>query len=644
MGSATCKPSSCPPPLNFFRNESFCASCINNTFGQYPNCTKCSIDSSSLCPGFTTLPLSVIATSTSASSCRPLADVVRLLPARRRNGAIGVSWLTKILTVDSALLCGSSLFLLLLSVYAAARLFAVSSVEAAFEFCDAFSVLTIPYPLKAKRGVPLDVQSRSIGGILSLLAGLTFVTIALVLVLQRDADNVSRQESIVTLTDARREAALKLPVVSASDGSFNFSSGIQVRVTASGDGDVCSSGVRWLTTETSAWNLTQTPLCGDGDGGSSDISGVSQLVFTCPDCSLLSPTSSLSITLPFSCQSLLIEAAAVDAAGLVSFFTMPANKTRAAPGELLTTLSWKLPTLLSVVNSSVDPSASARGFTLTTLSNSIVSQTLQSVDNGNGLAINPTSTVSITIDFPLNTFYSLTVLTEKQSITALLASIVGLLGIVSFFRSLLNSADWIQQLREGRSKDAPTSNRGDGEFDMPNPLHDSRQRSEHAFVPPPPTGARQRFTVANLADHITSRANQPRYTQYVEGADTWFHCRETGETFWELPAGAVCNMIVDVESSATPHSPFTRRVTSERLLRDDDAPYDLPRSARGGRGAPTIAPAEESPSSISRLAESIAREHFNAVGEDAHMNLRATARAIMVTDMTGRDPPPPQSE
>ena len=528
-----------------------------------------------------------------------------------------------------------SLFLFLLATYVCARHFAVTSVDAAFELFDAFSLSTIPFPLAAKPGIPLAFKNRSIGGIFSILGGITFLTITLVLVLQREADNVSRQESIVTLTDARRTAALELPVFSTSAASWD--SGIQVRLTASGDGDVCFSEMQWAATEASDWNLTATPLCGERDGS------VSQLVFNCPDCSKLLPTSSLSVTLPYSCQSLLIEAAAMDATGVVSSFTLPYKETLAAPGEIITNVSWSLSTLFSVVNSSVGSSSSTRGFTLTELSHTIVSQKLKRVDSG--LALNPLSKVTVVIAFPLNTFYSLTMLSEKQSITALLASIVGLLGVINFFKSLLNSSDWVQQLRARQSKDTPvkdTSAQSADNFDMTNPLHNDadgkkqRKQLRSASVPPPPNSSRQRFTVARLANDI-SRLR--RFTQYVDEYDVWFHCVETGETTWSLPDGAVCDTIVDVESTALPHSRM-RRASSE--LPRDDAPFDLPRSARVSRGLPVppFAPTEQSPSSISQLADSIAREHFNSAGEDdAHTNLRATARAIMVTDMSGKETP-----
>lgn len=257
------------------------------------------------------------------------------------------------------------------------------------------------------------------------------------LVLQRAADNVNSQRSVVVLDAASANLLSALPVFRAAP----WGGGLQVRITASGDGNVCASGATWSGTD-SGWALTRTAACGR--------TAASQLVFSCADC-VLTPDSTLSVVLPYSCQSLLVEAAAMDGAGAVTAFALPAVETTAMPGTLLSSISWTLPTLLSIVNSSISPSA--RGFTLTEATHAVVSSPLDDAEGG-GLAVSPNAaSVTITIVLPLNTFYAVTVLSEKQSFTALLSSIVGLAGVFGFFGTLLGLVDNAHALVKPRALD-----------------------------------------------------------------------------------------------------------------------------------------------------------------------------------------------
>ena len=446
-GATSCAPEACPAPLAFSSDRLSCVGCGNGTSGVYPSCVRGACASnSSVCPGLTAAPLVSFSSPTRrALSCATLDDVIRLVPARTDAKRPGIPWLSRIFPVDVALLLNANLFIAIFLLYCGARFFATAPVTAFFERCDMFAVSVLPrglvYPVdggfvgvKPVRGeayVTLGSQQRGIGGLCSVLSVITTLTAMLVLVLQRDADNVSRQESVIALTRARLDEALSLPVFSDA----TLGSGVQLRITAAGNGGVCASNVTWSATE-SGWALVPSTQCGEGS--------VSQLVFSCSSC-VLSPTSALKIALPYSCQSLVVEAAALDAAGVVTYFVLPLAETRAASGEILSNISWSLPALFSVVNSTVSPSA--RGYILTDFSHKVASQNLTRVDSGVGL-LNPTATIELTVSFPLNTFYTLTVLSEKQSVAMLLSSIIGLAGIIGAFRGLLGVHEYFEQLSQ----------------------------------------------------------------------------------------------------------------------------------------------------------------------------------------------------
>lgn len=346
---------------------------------------------------------------------------------------------------------------------------------------------------------PLVAKPRTVGGTFSLLGGISFITLALVLILQRAADNVSSQESVVALTDARLALARSLPIFSAS----SWGSGVQVRISASGDGDACARPIAW-SPGGADWVMTSTPCS----------KSVSQLVFSCADCIGTLPL--LTVSLHYSCQSLLVEAAALDGSGEVTSFALPVSETVASPGELISSITWTLPTLLSVVNSTV--TASARGYTLTSGPHIITTQSLSA--SGSGLAVVPsTSSVLISVSFPLNTFFALKVLTEKQSITALVSSIVGLAGIFGLFGTLLSITDFV--LSCVRSKPLKRSSKLTG----PSVTETAQPESTFAGTTNPTTNP------------LALRA-QPVWRKITEGTETWYES-ETGAVEWRLPEGAV---------------------------------------------------------------------------------------------------------
>ena len=514
--AASCAPLVCLPPLTISADNETCLGCAANTSGTYPACAACA--GSSVCPGLTAAPLVSAAAfaSTAAAMCPLLTGPGSLAPSITvRPLAQGFSWLTGILSIDGTLLSGIAAASLAVLLFIASRAFA--AVDRVLASVDAFALR-----LSSDRGAPLDLKARPIGGTFSLLGAIAFCTLALTLVLQRAADNVNSQRSVVVLDAGAARAAAVLPVYSAAP----WGAGIQVRITASGDGGVCASGATWTATDV-GWTIARTPSCGG--------SAVSQLVFSCADCAL-TPTSSLSISLHYSCQALLVEAAALDGAGVVTAFALPTGETTTKPGELMTVISWTLPALLSVVNSSISPSA--RGFTLTAASHTVASVPLVA-GKGGGLAVVPTAaSIAITIALPLNTFYAVTLLSEKQSIAALLTSIVGLAGVFGFFGSLLSVTDAVSSRVFPPSSKPPLSSTPHSATPHPHTNVDEKGSVVADIVNP--------LVVARLASGPTLTdvvVTAPAVTRTIwrKKADdyaTWYE-NDEGDFEWELPAGGI---------------------------------------------------------------------------------------------------------
>ena len=525
----SCALLTCPPPLTFAVDKSTCTGCAVNTSGVYPVCTPCAMGS--ICPGLTAAPLadSTFFLSTSITSCPLLTGASSLTPRLSTHTlSPGFTWLTGVLSADNAIVSGIVFASLTLLLFAAARMSSsiATAADALLIRFDAFA-LSVP----RRFDYPNDLKPRPIGGVFTLIGGIAFATLALVLILQRAADNINIQRSVVVLDTLAAAAAAALPVFSSQP----WGAGLQVRITASGDGDICASGATWSATDV-GWRFTSVASCGG--------SAASQLIFSCADC-VLSALSSISISLHYSCQSLRIEAAAMDGSGAVTAYALPLRETTAAPGSLLSSIMWTLPILLSVVNSTVSPSG--RGFTLTEASHLVTSQTLTAAVGG-GLAVLPTaSSIGIKIALPLNTFYAVTVLSEKQSIILLFTSIVGLAGVFGFFGTLLGATDYAAKLTLCALPCARKTITG-----VPNEKVAEGGRGEGIDISITATDNPLRAPVNTILEKplstpfntpldapLPAQTDAPRWRKVEDGEDTFFVCVESNATAWELPPGAV---------------------------------------------------------------------------------------------------------
>ena len=175
-------------------------------------------------------------------------------------------------------------------------------------------------------------------------------------------------------------------------------------------------------------------------------SGASQLTYACTDCDL-GPNTALSFSFHYSCQSLLLEAAAVPAypAGAASLVVAAAGATAAAPGGggLLTALTWEAPPLLTQCRDNVSAGgvASKRGYAFTLSSVAPLRPPLP-VGGAGCLLVRPTAaTLNLTIALPLSPTFVTTSLTPLVPWTQLLANIVGLSGVISVVGVLFSAVE-----------------------------------------------------------------------------------------------------------------------------------------------------------------------------------------------------------
>lgn len=523
---ASCVPLSCPSPLLITNGGTSCAGCGVNTSGAYPNCVPCT--DTTLCPGVTAAPLVSLVSpaglaATLSPACPTLTGPTRLMPTLPETStplsALGYAGLTGFFSTDNTIIIGVGVSLLILLVLAISQISPAVAVFADpyLKRADLFAKMHTGAVPRA----PLHPKARRIGGACTLLGGIAFVTLALVNILQRAADNTNIQKSVVVFDDAAASALSRLPVFSAAP----WGEGVQVRITASGDGTECARPL-WSPAN-AGWTLAARTSCGGGRA--------SQLVFSCADCITADVTMTLDVTLHYSCQSLLIEAGAIDALGVVTAFAIPAAKTVAASGTLVSSVAWTLPTLLSVVNSTVSQSTSARGYTLVSGPSVVTTRTLPASVNGTGsLEVIPTTAaVTVKVNFPLNTFYSTTLLSEKQPLAALLSSLVGLAGIFSLFGSLLAVTDFSAQcLRKNALFAKLVPGKRGRAFASSSPSRAEKREAPDVRWQPNPLSV-----TPSAAAAPASPAAHTVWFERKEDGVKWYESTE-GTIAWALPAGA----------------------------------------------------------------------------------------------------------
>lgn len=244
-------------------------------------------------------------------------------------------------------------------------------------------------------------------------------------------------------------------------------------------------------------------------------------------------------SLHYSCQSLLVEAGAIDGLGVVTAFALPASKTHGVGGMFLSSVTWTLPTLLSVVNSTVPQFSSSRGYIITSGPYVVTQRSLREAQGG-GLEIIPnTAAVAVKISFPLNTFYSTTLLSEKQTVSALLSSLIGLAGIFSLFGSLLAVTDLSAAcLRKNACCARFVPGKRPRPFTSSPPSVVERAVEDDAHWSSNPLSTTRNLSGKEIPQASTHMENPADVFWYeiTEDNDTWY-VSSTGEMSWTLPEG-----------------------------------------------------------------------------------------------------------
>ena len=303
-----------------------------------------------------------------------------------------------------------------------------------------------------------DKVKRPQGGACALLSLTALATLILVLVLQREAGNTLSVLAANFLRASDAAFALTLPFYK----SPSWGAGVQVRVMAAGNAGACGKLSSWAALgfkggapgtaaalQNSTWSYSVVANCGG--------TGVAQHVFRCSNC-VFTSSSALQMTFDWSCQALYVEAGSLDAGGVVYTDVISPQLTSGSQGLALSGVQTYDGLYLNIQNDTFG-SSSARGYALAPGSNANPSNSLvKTFTASSGLTLyspsaslpaaflaanNPLSagmydpasipSVTLTMNLPLNTLFTVNTLSQKVSSTALLSSIIGLTGIVGLF-------------------------------------------------------------------------------------------------------------------------------------------------------------------------------------------------------------------
>ena len=479
--SADCVVLVCAAPLVL--SGSACEGCPSNTAGSPPNCVPCT--GGTLCPGLLPIPLLSSTTDLALASASVSSLSACTAASARAPTLVKLADTTFSYTTAQPLLAvfvGASLGALALCALTLTRAKLCPLCSARMEqWINAFDMFASAHVVP--QGTAVISAATPLGGTCSLLGVLTFFTFAVLLTLKFVYANTQAVSTLAVLTAAVSTSAATLPwAVAPPSSSVAGVSGVQVRIfSQAGLGDcVTPSSVSFKGLSSGAWVSAPTPSC-----GSSDARAV--LTWACPAC-VFSADSSLSFTLPWSCQSLYVEALSVDASGSVNALAFNPNATSArGDGSLLSSVSWVLQPMVSVVTDSTSGRASARGYEL------VQGSSAATYTPPTRSLLPLSAAVRFTITMPLETTYSLTILSDVQSLTALLSSIIGVAGILSAFRILFQVSERALRIQTATAAPAPAATAVEGKALDASPRPVLMQRASQqwrvstltAFRPPP---------------------------------------------------------------------------------------------------------------------------------------------------------------
>ena len=565
---ADCAPLVCNAPLVPSGDGLSCRGCGSGTYGSPGACAAC--PPSLLCPGLASAPLFNFSAAAAAPTGCPF---LALLPAAARGGAPPLAPAFVAQAVG-----GSLLGLLLLA--AAAPLYRRLSgyklpavIKSYAHMLDLFSP-SRPITVGADK-LLAQRDSSTLGFSLTLFAFGALGVLAAVLALNRAASNTLTQQSLSALQEAllAETAGWAFAVNSSVPGLPGTSSGLFLRFTASGEPGACfltAGGLQFSGLTQGAWELLSRPTC-----AGTAPANVDQFTLACSGC-MLSAASTLSFTLPYSCQSVKAEAGAVDADG--SFTALALPPVVGSPGALLSSLTWNLAPLLSVLRNTMEPEKNRRGWQLLSQGYALGPLQQLAAPAPGALSLQPLpSGVRVTVTLPLQPFAATTTLKELTSVIQLISSIVGfqapvfaIAGIIFGFlaasrkqaqarseRGIMSSAP---PAAKGAAPPLPAPTNTTSATPAPAPFFLTRWRlfsrggrSEKLIregAPPPGSAPAPQVdnavAVENPLFYATPApaaageppSNDNTWTRHSDGhGDVWF-TNASGDAAWELPPGA----------------------------------------------------------------------------------------------------------
>jgi hypothetical protein len=644
-GAEGCAPLACPPPLRpgawaAFPSDaaallasSFCVGCGPGSAGSPGSCTACA--PGEFCPGLLSRPLLNFSAAAAAASpppgpppgarallaarpqpwgaCPKLSTPA--LPAAAGGGGATAAAAAALSRAQQAATAGGVfLGLLLLAGLATARAPPPSqprtwAARAAW-LARALDMYSLSHLTDVEKS-PVNRPTAS-GGVFTLLGLTGIATYAAYMVLQWQDSNTLVQRSLDAVDGGVWGAAGALPWAAAPlPGAPAGATGLLLRLTLDGEPGMCASPLA----PPAASGLLRGGWAQVGAVADCGGSGASQLTYACADCDV-GPAAALTFTFHYSCQSLLLEAAAVPAypAGATSAAAAAAAATAAAPagGGLLTSLAWEAPPLLTLCRDRVaaDAAASKRGYAFT-LSSVAPTRPALAVDGAGNLVVRPlAAALNLTISLPLAPTFVTTSLTPLVPWTQLLANIVGLSGVLSVVGVLFGVAE----KRLARGGKAPlggagASEGGDARAQLARLgalVRLANERFAEAAEAAAGAAALERSLLralggggggggggdAHAVENPLLRAGRAApvapptaaapvvWQRHCDGADVWF-TSSAGDTSWELPRGAA---LAGEPPPAPPPAQHERRRRSRSARRQS-----------GGQLAPAGAPAEGPP-------------------------------------------------
>ena len=329
---------------------------------------------------------------------------------------------------------------------------------------------------------PVKVTSP-LGGACTLLGYCFIGTYAVFMLVEWSRNNNLAQRSLDVVEGGTWAGAAGLPWAAGELPGLPGARGLALRLTLDGDPGKCAApllGPPGLLAGGGGAAAAAAPARGAGqllpgaraaDCSSARSGGASQLTLVCPDCEL-DAGSSLSLLFHYSCQSLLLEAAALPAAyprappSLFSAVAAPSG------GALLSSVQWTLSPVLTLLYDSAGIGGSQRGYAITHAALAVRGQQAEALPSA--AAANATAAasavrllpnaaaVNVTVLLPLSPFFVSTTVVEVVPLTQLLANIVGLGGMLSWFAWLYITAHSSKGAAPAAAADAGAEAAGKG--------------------------------------------------------------------------------------------------------------------------------------------------------------------------------------